>query len=160
MTARIAAGECVRPSCCQTLSMPTLPRTDSSLLVRTDFASDTAWQQVSDDAQRENEDGFRAYIEKVSDPAFDGAGWQAIRAAVPVTDNGASVLYIADNVTLRSPEHPILVVALGGGSGEPPFRTLPSELWAIENNLNIANMDWQEFAAAVDEDSVFRGFDD
>lgn len=24
----------------------------------------------------------------------------------------------------------------------------------------IANMDWQEFAAAVDEDSVFRAFDD
>jgi hypothetical protein len=28
------------------------------------------------------------------------------------------------------------------------------------NNLNIANMDWQEFAAAVDEDGVFRGLDD
>jgi hypothetical protein len=134
--------------------------TDSSLLVRTDFANDTAWLLLSDEAQRENEDGFRASIETVSDPAFDGAGWQAIRAAVPVTDNGASVLFIPDNVTLRSPEHPILVVALGGGSGEPPFRTLPSELLAIENNLNIANMDWQEFTAAVDEDSVFHGFDD
>ncbi|MGW1341032.1 DUF6924 domain-containing protein [Kribbella sp. NPDC002412] len=140
--------------------MPTLPRTDSSLLVRTDFASDTAWQHLSDEAQRENEDGFRAYIETVSDPAFDGADWQAIQAAVPVTDTGASVLFIADTVALGSAEHPILVVALGEGSSELPFRTLPSELWAIENNLNIANMDWQEFAAAVDEDGVFRGFGD
>jgi hypothetical protein len=144
----------------QALAMPTLPRTDSSLLVRTDFASDDAWQHLSDEAQRENEDGFRAYIETVSDPAFDAARWEAIRAAVPVTDNGASVLFIADDVTLGSPEHPILVVSIGGRSGEPPFRTLPSELWAIENNLNIANMDWQEFAGAVDEDGVFRGFDD
>jgi uncharacterized protein DUF6924 len=25
------------------------------------------------------------------------------------------------------------------------------ELWGIDNNLNIANMDWAEFADAVDE---------
>ena len=66
----------------QALARPTLPRTDSSLLVRTDFASDDAWQRLSDEAQRENKDGFRAYIETVSDPAFDAAGWEAIRAAV------------------------------------------------------------------------------
>jgi hypothetical protein len=51
--------------------MPTLPRSNSSLLVRTDFTSEDAWQQVSDEAQRANEDGFRAYIEPISDPAFD-----------------------------------------------------------------------------------------
>jgi hypothetical protein len=51
--------------------MPTLPRLNSSLLVRTDFTSEDAWQQVSDEAQRANEDGFRAYIEPISDPAFD-----------------------------------------------------------------------------------------
>jgi hypothetical protein len=39
--------------------------------VRTDFTSEDAWQQVSGEAQRANEDGFRAYIEPVSDPAFD-----------------------------------------------------------------------------------------
>jgi hypothetical protein len=51
--------------------MPRLPRSDSSLLVRTDFTGDDAWQQVSDEAQWENADGFRAYIVPVSDPAFD-----------------------------------------------------------------------------------------
>jgi hypothetical protein len=145
---------------CQDLFMPTLPRTDSSLLVRTDFTNDTAWQHLSDEAQRENEDGFRAYIETVSDPAFDGADWEAIQAVVPISDTSASVLFIADSVALGSAKHAILVVALGAGRSEPPIRTLPSELWAIENNLNIANMDWQEFAAAVDEDGVFRGFKD
>jgi hypothetical protein len=39
-------------------------------------------------------------------------------------------------------------------TGQPYGATSPSELWAVENNLNIANMDWQEFAAAVDEDGV------
>jgi hypothetical protein len=31
-------------------------------------------------------------------------------------------------------------------------------LWGVENNLNIANMGWEEFADAVDEDGTFRGF--
>jgi hypothetical protein len=31
-------------------------------------------------------------------------------------------------------------------------------MWAVENNLSIANMDYDEFAAAVDEDGIFRDF--
>ena len=38
------------------------------------------------------------------------------------------------------------------------FRVIPSEMWSVENNLSIANMDFAEFADAVDEDGVFRGF--
>jgi hypothetical protein len=68
--------------------MPTLPMLDRSLLVRTDFSNDTQWQQLIDEAQRENEDGFHAYIEPVNDPAFDGASWEAVKAAVPADDDG------------------------------------------------------------------------
>jgi hypothetical protein len=135
-----------------------LPRLNSSLLVRTDFTSDGAWQEVTDEAQRENEDGFRAYVAPVSDPAFDRVTWEMVKAAVPANDHGAVVLFIADSVTLTSPDHPILVVDLLDSSGKPPFRCIPSELWGVDNNLNIANMDWGGFAAAVDEGGVFRGF--
>jgi hypothetical protein len=31
-------------------------------------------------------------------------------------------------------------------------------MWGVENNLSLANMDWEDFAATVDEDGVFRGF--
>jgi hypothetical protein len=34
-----------------------------------------------------------------------------------------------------------------------------AELWSIENNLSGANMDFEEFAHAVDDDGVFRGFE-
>ncbi|WP_439333598.1 DUF6924 domain-containing protein [Trebonia kvetii] len=34
-----------------------------------------------------NADGFRAYIEPVSDPAFDGLSWEAVKAAVPADDD-------------------------------------------------------------------------
>ena len=87
--------------------MPTLPRSHSSLLVRTDFTCDDAWDLVSDEAQREYKDGFRAYLEPVSDPAFDGATWAVVKAAVPVEDQGASVLFVADAMTLTAPDHQI-----------------------------------------------------
>lgn len=38
------------------------------------------------------------------------------------------------------------------------FRCVPDELWGVENNLNIANMNWEEFADKADEDGVFHGF--
>jgi hypothetical protein len=31
-------------------------------------------------------------------------------------------------------------------------------LWAVENNLSLANMDYEEFAEAVDAQGIFRGF--
>jgi hypothetical protein len=141
----------------QDRGMPTLPALDRSLLVRTDFSDDPAWELLADDAQRENQDGFRAYVEPISDPSFDGAGWEAVKAAVPSNDNGAAVLFVADAVALASLDRPILVVDLL--ASRTPFRSLPSELWAIDNNLNIANMDWEEFADRVDDNGVFRGLD-
>jgi hypothetical protein len=75
--------------------MHTLPERSCSLLVRTDFASDDAWQQVADEATREDEDGFPAYAESASDPAFDRASRETVKAAVPVNGHGAMVLFIA-----------------------------------------------------------------
>lgn len=148
--------------------MPTLP--EGTLLVRTDFANDDAWDQARDEATREYEpDGFRAYIEPVSDPRWAGATWEAVKAAAPVGEDGPCLLFIADSITLASPEHPILVVDLDDKilsvaefpdiADRTPFRCIPSELWAVENNLSISNMDWEDFASEVGDDGVFRGFE-
>jgi hypothetical protein len=139
--------------------MKKLPASNCSLLVRADFASEHAWQQVSAEAQAENSDGFRAFIEPVSDRAFD-ASWQAVKAAAPARADGAAVLFVADRSTMTLPEHPILVVDLLNDYGGPPFRCIPAELWAVENNLNIANMSWEEFASELDQDGVYRGLSD
>jgi hypothetical protein len=152
----------------QTRRVPILPERNCSLLVRTDFTNDDAWQQVAEKATGENEDGFRAYAEPVSDPAFDATSWETVKAAVPASSHGASVLFIADSSSLSSPDHPILVVDLSDTFlsvaefpeivGRTPFRCIASELWSVDNNLNIANMDWEDFAGSVGEDGVFRGF--
>jgi hypothetical protein len=38
------------------------------------------------------------------------------------------------------------------------FRVIPSELWGPENNLSIANLDFDEFANNAGSDGIFRGF--
>jgi hypothetical protein len=139
---------------------PSLPRSSSSLLVRTDFTSDPAdetWEQVREAALRENADGFRAYCEPVSDPAFEGATWEDVKAAVLAHGERAAVLFVVDGVTMGSADHPILVVDLLSHSDQS-FRCIPAELWGVDNNLNLANMDWADFADAVDQDGIFRGF--
>ncbi len=67
---------------------------------------------------------------------------------------------VVDESTITSADHPVLVVDILEFEGEvlPPFRSIPAELWGIENNLNIANMGWEDFAGAVDTSGVFRGF--
>jgi hypothetical protein len=125
---------------------------------------------VRDEAQREyGPDGFGPYVEPVSDPRWAGATWQAVKEAAPAdAANGPSVLFIADSITFESSEHPIQVVDLEDKylsvaefpeiAGRTPFRSVPSALWSVENNLDVGNMDWEDFAGPVGGDGVFRGF--
>jgi hypothetical protein len=136
-------------------AMLELPRAGCSLLVRTDFASDAAWRQITAAAEQENADGFRPYLQTVSDRAFERASWQDVKAAVPPDEDGAAVLFIADEAACAQPGHPVLVVDLL--EDRPPFRCVMPELWAIDNNLNIANMDWEDFAESAGDDGVYRG---
>ncbi|MFC8848558.1 MULTISPECIES: DUF6924 domain-containing protein [unclassified Micromonospora] len=53
---------------------------------------------------------------------------------------------------------PLLVVNLNDRHETGPFRTLPRQVQAIENNLSLGNMDFVEFARAAGPDGVFRGF--
>lgn len=139
---------------CHNRQMPTLPSHEDSLLVRTDFTDDTAWARAVEAAVKENPDGFKAYVVPVSDPAFDGAGWQDVRAAVPPVGD-ALVLFIADSTALAGNDYPFLVVDVLGE--HRPFRCVASELCSVESNLNIANMDWEEFADYADEHGTYRG---
>jgi hypothetical protein len=110
--------------------MPMLPRSHRSLLVRTEFSSDDAWRAVCGEALREYEDGFRACLEPVSDSAFDGVPWDAVREAVPADDHGAAVLFIADSTAFASPDHPYLSLicwmTVGARSGASRRSCAPS----------------------------------
>lgn len=136
-----------------------LPVTDNPLVIRTDFDDETAWQTLCKAVCATVQDGadqFYAYVDFVDDNKYQGLSKQRLLKLVSDPYNH-SFLFIADRLTLTHPEFPILVVDLYASRGRE-FRALPTQVQAIQNNLSIANMDFADFAEAVDADSIFRGF--
>jgi hypothetical protein len=156
--AMIAAGSLWRGG---TLFRPLKPHVVSvdldTPLVRTDFSDPLAWAKVRQLISRPNADGFVARVYLIDDRSWAGLQPTAVvlRLRPPRSDHG--LVIIADGWTLHDPEHTLLCV-------DPltlkSLRVIPSELWSIENNLSLANLDWPDFLEAADEDGVLRGFTD
>jgi len=134
----------------------TLPQTDCSLLLRTDFSDDAAWAALCEAVQEPSEDGFQAHLDCINDTAYDGLTVDQLVASAP-KGGDHTFAFIADRIALTNPERPVLVVDLYDEPGRT-FRVIPREIWGIENNLSLANMDYSEFADSTDRDGVFRGF--
>jgi hypothetical protein len=127
---------------------------DASLLVRTDFIDDDAWQTlVAEAGASYGPDQFSASFIPVSDPSFDGMS-PADLARVP---GSALVVFAVDATSMLRSAKTLLVVDRVEEPGRF-FRVVLSEAWGPENNLRLANMDFAEFADSADADGVFRGF--
>jgi hypothetical protein len=134
--------------------MKRIPKTENSLLLRTDFSDDAAWDRLCAAVQAPVGD-FRAYVSPISDPQFDGL---TVNELVRIASTpGRSFCLVADAVALTDAEHPLLVVDLRHEPGRT-FRVVPREAWGVENNLSLANIGFEDFADALDADGVFRGF--
>ena len=103
-----------------------------------------------------SDEGFTASLDCVSDRQFDGLTVEQL-VALAAQGGNRTFAFIADRMTLASPEFPVLVVDLYDEPGRT-FRVIPGEMWGVENNLSIANMAYHEFAESVDPDGIFRGF--
>ena len=136
--------------------MKRLPSTDNSLLLRTDFTDDLAWNSLCDAIRKPNESGFLAYFDYVSDSSYDGLSVERL-TNIAIDNEKHSFICEARRITLSDREQPILVIDCYNQPGRT-FRVIPSEVWGVENNLSIANMDFEEFADNCDPDGVFRGF--
>jgi hypothetical protein len=137
-----------------------LPKTNNPLVVRTDFENQQAWNAICKliRAPVSVPGGtFYAYVQFLEDEAFRGLGTEEVLARLP-SDYNHSFLFVVDSTAISHPEFPILVIDVRGVHRGRNFRAVPTATQAIENNLSISNMDFFEFAAAVDEDGVFRGF--
>jgi hypothetical protein len=127
---------------------------DDSLLIRTDFTDDAAWNGLCY-AIRTPVGEFRAYISIVDNPLHDEA---TVEEIVHLTaGKNRSFVFVADRIAICDSEHPILVVDLLGKPGRT-FRVIPVAAWSVENNLSIGNMDFAEFVEGADARGIFRGF--
>jgi uncharacterized protein YbcV (DUF1398 family) len=137
--------------------MKPLPHTENPLVLRTDFSNQMTWEKICTEIQKPvGMFRFRANVEFLDDTEYADLTKELVLERIPKNYNH-TFIFIVDRTTISHPDHPLVVMDLYDGSGHE-FRAIPSEIQGIENNLSIANMDFEEFAEAVDEDGVFRGF--
>jgi len=137
--------------------MKKLPKTNFSLLLRTDFSDDSAWKNLCEAIEIPSEEGFLANLDYINEPSYDGLTVDQCLALVAESGEYITFIFLADSVTLTHPEQPILVIDLYDKIGET-FRVIPREIWGVQNNLSIANKDFYSFVENVDLDGIFRGF--
>lgn len=134
--------------------MNQIPLIERTLALRTCFGDEAAWQTLCEAIQNPDEE-FHASVEFVNDREYSGVTAQDLPELVS-EEAELAFAFIIDRRALDDPEHPILVVDLLDEPGRS-FRVIREELWAVENNLSLANMEFDDFASAVDAEGVFRG---
>jgi hypothetical protein len=149
------------------LAMAMIPSTDEMPVIRTDFSDPQAWGAVRaairtplGQAAGAAAAGpaVTAHVEFIDDPRFQGLSSEQLLALAPQeAAERHACLFVVDEAALAGADRPVLVVGLGENRGRT-FRSIATELFEIENNLSIGNMDFEEFADAADADGVFRGF--
>jgi hypothetical protein len=143
--------------------MNPLPETRASLIVRTDFSDDAVWRDVCQAVEAGEFYDTNDFLSFVDNRAYDGVAAQHIPDLVPVTRWHQATIYLVDAMTITHADHPLLVIDLyefqQSGSLNT-FRSVPAEIAAIECNLSIANMDFEDFADNADSDGIFRGFEE
>jgi hypothetical protein len=86
---------------------------------------------------------------------------KTLHELMAIVQGGAyrSFLFVADHEAVPNREHPLLAVDLHEQRGRT-LRGIPAQMWAVENNLFVANMEFSSFAKAADPDGVLLGFGD
>jgi hypothetical protein len=137
--------------------MKQIPETENPLVLRTDFSSQATWERICEIIQKPvGVFRFRANVGFVDDIEYADITKDQLLELFP-KDYSHSFIIVVDRTAISLPDHPLLIVDLYERSGRE-FRAIPSQIQGIENNLSIANMDFEELAESVDESGVFRGF--
>ena len=147
------------PSSGDSMARITLPQPGdlTSLVLRTDFSDESAWEAVQS-AVHESEGAGATFV---SDSAFADVGVQALvdADAAATDDDKICYAFLADATTMTSEGHPLLAVDLYGEPGRT-FRLLPRWYADVSNNLTIANLDFSDFADATDASGIYCGLED
>lgn len=134
-----------------------LPATQHAMIVRTNFDSNESWEQlITAISTPDPVFGFLPNFSEVNDSRFANKREEELSQLVP-KGYWNSFMFVADSITLNNEEQLILCVDLRENK-MASFRVVPDQMWGVENNLTLANMEFESFATSCDEDGVFRGF--
>jgi hypothetical protein len=141
---------------------PPIPQQDF-VLVRTDFSDDGAWATLLQElTTAEFAEDYP--VTPVNDRGWSGAGLDEVVAAVTNADEIPAV-YVADTEAMTTEGYPLL--AFNTDLPEPSadyesdgvsrtLRVTADALITMHLNLELANMDWEDFLPEPDQ--AFRGF--
>ncbi len=138
--------------------MVSLPNTENTPVIRTDFSAPTAWEtaRVAILAPGAEAALFTAHVEFIDDPDLADYTPEQVLALVP-DEFAHPCLFIVDTTTLTTADWPVLVMDLYKDRGRT-FRTVADELHGIEANLSVGNSDFSFYAEFAEETGgVFRG---
>jgi hypothetical protein len=127
------------------------------MVLRADYSNESKWGELKNEISNPNSEyGFFANVTFYENREYDKLTLEQI---LPRLSNkyGHPIILIADQLTFTDDEVTLICVDLVDLPGQY-LRIITSEIWSIENNLSISNMDFQEFADSQDQDGVFRGF--
>jgi hypothetical protein len=136
------------------MSLPQ-PRVGTSLVLRTDFSDDQAWEALKAAINAEDEHGEATFV---SDPAYDDVTVQSLIDADVAAADVAKLyhVFVADAVAMTGGEHALLAVDLFSAPYER-VRVAPSGFAEVSANLTIANLDVADFADESDPEWIYRG---
>lgn len=137
-------------------------------VIRTDFSSGDQWRAIRDLITAEQPEF--PFVTFVSDVAHRDRPVRDLVRSLPGSYRELRC-FVVDRESVENPEHPILVVGFYPTDDKSfdrlprdtpeaeitTFRALPSQIWRIEANLSLGNMDFGDFASCVESDGVFRG---
>jgi hypothetical protein len=125
-----------------------------TLVIRTDFADQAGWDALSTAVRTPSDTGAVADLTLVEERGYaDLTTDQVIPLLKP--DATGRLVVLADAATFSSHELPVLLVDL---RDRRSVRVVASELHAVETELSLANLEFDDVARKVQEDGVFRGF--
>jgi hypothetical protein len=137
--------------------MKQIPDPENAPVLRTDFSNQMAWEKIRAEILKPvGIFHFLPNVEFIDDLEFANITKEQLLEILPTVYNHSFII-VADQTAMSNPEHPLLILDLFDRSAHE-FRALPAQIQGIENNLSIANMDFEEFADSADEDGIFRGF--
>ncbi|GAB4217676.1 MAG: hypothetical protein OHK0012_22970 [Synechococcales cyanobacterium] len=75
------------------ISMKELPKTtEASLLLRTDFSDDSAWNDLCEAVQELSEEGFHACLDCINDPTYESLTVEQVVALSAESDDYSLML--------------------------------------------------------------------
>ncbi|WP_216893309.1 DUF6924 domain-containing protein [Nocardia alni] len=145
--------------------MIALPETVKSLLIRTDFSDQQAWEScrsaIDASAMEASDVSIEEDVEILDDPENSDLTVEQLLALESLEDTDHTYVMLADRETMASAEHPILLLDLFEDQRGATVRVASCELGDVVGNVDNGNITIADYAKAAQhagDGEVFRGF--